>query len=85
MDYFIFGAVGALSVMVLLATGVLIGWKANNSFRKHSSRVAAEEASEEERRQLIADQRAFETMLNYNQDTAYGLAKGLDEMVGDDE
>ena len=85
MQYFVFGAVGAVSVMALLTIGVFIGWKANTAFRKHSSRVAAEEASEEERRQLIADQRAFETMLNYNQDTAYGLTKSLSEMVGDEE
>ena len=83
MYNFIFGAVGALAVVALVAVGVFIGWKANDAFRAHSNRVAAEEASEEERRQLIADQRAFECMLNYNQDTAYGMNKGLDEMVGE--
>ena len=85
MYNFIFGAVGAVTVVALIALGVFIGWKANNAFRAHSNRVAAEEASEEERRQLIADQRAFESMLSYNQDTAYGLNKGLSEMVGDGE
>lgn len=85
MDNFIFGAVGALAVIALVALGAFIGWKANNAFRAHSTRVAAEEASEEERLRMVADQRAFETMLNYNQDTAYGLSKGLDEMAGDTE
>ena len=79
----ILGAVGALAVMLLIALGVFIGWNANNAFRSHSNKVAAEEASEEERRQLLADQRAFEAMLNYNQDTAYGMHKGLDEMAGE--
>ena len=85
MANFILGAVGALVVVALIAIGVFVGWQANNAFRAHSTRVAAEEASEEERRQLLAEQRAFESMLNYNQDTAYGLNKGLDEMVGDAE
>lgn len=85
MEYLIYGALGVLVVLALLALGIFVGWKANTAFRLHSTRVAAEEASEEERRQLVADQRAFESMLNYNQDTAYGLNKGLDEMVGDSE
>lgn len=85
MANFILGAVGALVVMALIAVGVIVGWQANNAFRAHSTRKAAEDASEEERRQLLAEQRAFESMLNYNQDTAYGLNKGLDEMVGDAE
>jgi hypothetical protein len=84
MHNFIFGAVGALSVMVLIAIGIFIGWKANNAFRLHSTRVAAEEASEEERRQLLAEQKAFDSMLNYNQDTAYGMNKGLSDMVGEE-
>ncbi len=83
MEYLIYGALGTLTVLGLLTLGVFIGWKANNAFRKHSNRVAAEEASEEERRQLIAEQRAFESMLNYNPDTAYGMNKGLDDLEGE--
>ena len=85
MINFIFGAVGALVVICLIGIGAVIGWQANNAFRRHSTRVAAEEASEEERRQLIADQRAFETMLNYNQDIAYGTVATVSEMEGDVE
>ena len=83
MQYLIYGALGTLAVLALLTLGVFIGWKANNSFRIHSTRVAAEEASEEERRQLLAEQKAFESMLNYNPETAYGMTKGLDEMEGE--
>lgn len=85
MEYLIYGALGTLAVLALLALGVFIGWKANTSFRTHSTRAAAEEASEEELRQLKAEQKAFESMLNYNQDTAYGMSKTLEEMVGDNE
>ena len=85
MEYLVYGALGTLAVLALLTLGCFIGWKANTAFRQHSTRVAAEEASEEERRQLQAEQRAFENMLNYNQDTAYGLNKGLEEMVGESE
>ena len=75
----LYGALGALGVLGIMAIGALIGWKANNAFRKHSAAVVAEEASEEERRQLIAQQRAFEDMINYNVDMAYGMSAGLEE------
>ena len=69
----IYGAVGTLAVLGLLAGGFFIGWKANQSFTKYSRARAAEEATEEQRRQFVAQQQAFENMLSYNVDTAYGM------------
>ena len=78
MIYILYGALGSLGVFALVGVGVLIGWKANNAFRRHSAAVVAEEASEEERRQLIAQQKAFEDMINYNVETAYRMSAELE-------
>lgn len=84
MEYVLYGAFGALAVLILLAAGAAMGWAANSAVRKHSAKAAAEEASEEERRALIAQQRAFEDMLNYNPERAYGMTTGLDDLAGGD-
>ena len=66
----------------LLAGGSALGWVAHRAWRKHTKQAAAAEASEEERREMIAQQRAFEDMLNYNPERAYGMATGLDDLAG---
>ena len=73
MIYLAYGAAGMLIVLMLLSVGCVIGWRANDAFAKYTHRRAAAEATEEERRQLIAQQQAFESMLSYNQDAAYGV------------
>lgn len=78
MIYFVYGAVGALAVLGLLALGFFIGWKCRKKF-EHNDPVPMEEMTEEHRHQMLAQQMAFESMLNYNQDTAYGLNGGTDQ------
>ena len=73
MIYLVYGAGGMLAVLALLAAGAFWGWRANDAFGRYRARRAAEEATEEERRCLAAQQQAFESMLSYNQDTAYGV------------
>ncbi len=73
MMYLIYGAVGMLAVLVLLACGFFAGWYANHAFVRYSRKHQVEMATHEEQMQLMAQQRAFESMLNYNQDTAYGI------------
>lgn len=82
MIYLVYGAGGVLAVIVLLAMGAFFGWRANDAFGRYRARRAAEEATEEQRRQLAAQQQAFESMLSYNQDTAYGLNAGLGAAEG---
>lgn len=82
MIHLMYGAVGALSVLALLLLGGLAGWKANEVFNSRAKPCAAEDATEEQRRQLRLQQQAFEEMLHYNQDTAYGtnrLVSGMGE------
>lgn len=73
MMYLVYGAVGTLAVLSLLSLGFFIGWKANDAFVKQSRLRAAEEATEDQKRMLLAQQQAFESMLNYNIETAYGM------------
>jgi len=82
MSYLVYGAAGMLAVLMLLAAGSVLGWWANDAFGRYSTRRAAEEATEEQVRQLAAQQQAFESMLSYNQDTAYGLNAGLSAVEG---
>lgn len=84
MTYVLYGALGVLVVLGLLVAGAAIGWKARGAWQDHAKRVVAEEATEEERRQLIESQRAFEGMLNYNAEQAYGMSKSLEELAGGD-
>ena len=81
----IYGAVGMLAVLVLLAVGGFLGWKATRMFDRYRRERAEEEITQEQRRQLVAQQQAFEEMLRYNQDTAYGMAAGFGAMQGGEE
>ena len=85
MTYILYGALGMLGVLGLLSLGAVVGWKAKGKWYEHTRKAVAKEATEEERKQLAAEQRAFEGMLNYNTEQAYGLNKSLEELArGDD-
>lgn len=85
MTYVIYGALGMLAALGLLAVGVVAGWKARGAWQEHTRQAVAKEATEEERRQLVESQRAFEGMLNYNTEQAYGMNKGLEELARSDD
>lgn len=82
MIYLIYGAVGALMVLGVLAAGVFIGWKAGDAARKYGGSSTAGQETEEQRRQLKAQQQAFESMLSYNTDTAYGIDPAFSALMG---
>lgn len=84
MTYVLCGALGVLIVLGLFAVGLLAGWKVHAVWREHACKSVAEEATEEQRKQLEAEQRAFEGMLNYNIEQAYGMSRGLEELDGGD-
>ena len=85
MTYVFYGAMGMLAVLGLLAAGTVIGWKAHGAWYERARKAVAEEATEEERRQIVEQQRAFEGMLNYNLEQAYGMNKTLEELARGDE
>lgn len=80
MTAFVFGAVGALAVLLLFIGGAIMGWKARETYTKHldSLRPAAPELqqpSPEELKQFMEDQEAFSAMLHYSPERAYGLVE----------
>jgi hypothetical protein len=70
------GALGALSVLALLVGGFFIGWKAYP--RVHKLDPAIQKMSETEKKALLDQQRAFEQVLNYSTETAYGMNRSPD-------
>lgn len=73
------GAVGALAVLGAFLLGAAVGKKYCEAPVRGS---AGCEESEEEKRLLLEEQQAFENMLHYNMDTAYGLGDGGDGLAG---
>lgn len=65
----IYGALGALCVVALLALGAFAGWKA----RGHFYGAKAESPAAEEVKRMQAEHAAFLQMQNYNADVAYGI------------
>ena len=68
----IFGMLGAALVLLAFACGCLLGAKRTRS-------APSEPTSETERERLIAEQRAFHTLLRYSPEIAYGEAMTAEE------
>lgn len=80
---FIFGALGVLLVLGLLALGFFMGWRARILWRTHTHQAVRQEISEKERLAFEAQQKAFDDLMSYNTETAYGMNKGLNEIYGE--
>lgn len=81
MQNVIYGALGVLLVLGLIALGFFMGWKARVLWVQHTHRAVAAELTEQEKRDLKAEQKAFDGLMNYNVETAYGMNTSLDELV----
>lgn len=73
MIYVLYGAGGMLLALALLAAGAVAGWKGRIAWKERTRQAAAKETTEEEKRQLEEEQKAFRGMLNYNAETAYQI------------
>lgn len=80
MIYIVYGAVGVVAVLLLFIAGCFTGWKLHVAYEKHNRQVAVDNATEEEKKLFIEQQRAFDNMLNYNINQAYGLDDPLSEL-----
>lgn len=79
MAYIFLGALGAVLALLLFGAGVYVGVKGNGRlFETAADKVHTETIAEEERRRLIEDQRAFQTLVNYSPDMAYGFVTAAD-------
>ena len=75
MTAFLLGAFGAVLVIAPLCIGAIIGWKAHDKYTASLQPSAPEmrQPTEAELAQFKADQEAFEAMLHYSSERAYGL------------
>lgn len=73
MTEMLLGAAGALAVLALLTAGFCLGWKARGWAKLRQGKIAEKEATMEERRSIMEEQKAFREIMNYNTETAYGM------------
>lgn len=85
MQDFIFGALGVLLALAVLGLGFFGGWRARGMWERRIRRKSREELTEQQRRELLAEQRAFGAMMNYNADVAYGLTPTLEDIAAGGE
>lgn len=79
MAYVLYGALGAILVLLLFAAGAGIGVMLyRRYFATSTPQVRLETPAEREIRKLKAEQAAFNQMLNYNADVAYGRVSAQD-------
>ena len=71
-----YGALGALLVLGSAALGFFMGRRGSRPPQTAPER-ASESVDEGQRQALQEQQRAFERMLSYNAEVAYGMAEGL--------
>lgn len=80
MLYIAYGALGVIAVLVLLGIGAVLGWTLKSTYDAHTRKVAEDTRTDEQKRQFKEDQEAFEAMMHYNTDIAYGLDNSLEKM-----
>lgn len=82
MGYVFFSALGALAAVALLGLAAVVGWAAG-AVPRCGSRRQERFAAREERQRLLAEQKAFEAVLSYSPETAYGLGGAETEGEGE--
>lgn len=76
---FVTGLIIEAAALLFLGVGFLAGWKARGAALRQSG-VSAKSPDAEEARKLEAEQEAFQKMMGYSVETAYGLNK--EGMIG---
>ena len=59
--------------VLLLGIGGVAGWSARKAVERMTRKAEVRAASEKEMQQMKEDKEAFETLLGYNIDMAYGI------------
>lgn len=77
----LYGALGALFVIVLLGLGAMLGWFAHAKVY----RVSPEKLADDELKKMQATQDAFRQMQSYNADIAYGIGAEAEEEFGGEQ
>lgn len=81
MLYVAYGALGVLLVLGLLSAGFFIGWRSHVLWLKHTTRAVRHELSEQEKQAFEAQRKAFDGLMGYSAEVAYGLNVGPEELI----
>lgn len=81
MLYVAYGALGVLFALGLLSLGFFIGWKGHVLWLKHTHRAVRQELSEQEKQAFEAQRKAFDGLMGYNAEVAYGLSVSPEELM----
>lgn len=81
--YFVYGAAGAVVALLLFLSGGFAGWKLRGlSAPETAVKPPTETQSEEERRRILDEQKAFGTMMGYDTSMVYGTRSSIEELIG---
>lgn len=76
---FVIGAAGAVFALLLVAGGFFAGWKAQKAISgvQDSTPEIRVQSSKNEQKRMEEELNAFQTLMGYNMDLAYGNQKGV--------
>lgn len=70
---FLYGFLGALACLMMISSGVMLGWSLKARDYARNQRVTAESLTESERRFLKDQHESFNRLQNYSVEDAYNL------------
>lgn len=85
MTAIFYGIFGVILALALLGGGFFLGWRAKTALIEKTRQSAAAEGTEQQKKQLEAENKAFSRMLNYNMSAAYGLDEDVTKMLSQKE
>lgn len=78
MMTFFYGVLGMLLTLVLFAGGVVLGWHLRIKYQDKTKAAVHFELSEQEKKRQKEDAQAFDQLVNYGPEIAYGLHRTED-------
>ena len=79
MTYFIYGVLGMLLTVALFTGGVFLGWHLRIRYTDKTKTAVRAELTEQQKREAKEAAQAFDTLVNYSPEMAYGLNRTPDE------
>ena len=73
MPDIMWGVVGTLMTLAVVAGAFILGWKANDIYRAKMVKAEARTLSEKEKQRQKEDAEAFRQLLEYSPEMAYGI------------
>jgi hypothetical protein len=78
MNTFFYGVLGMLVTLLLFAGGVVLGWHLRIRYDDKTKAAVHIELTEQEKKRQKEDAQAFDQLVNYGPEIAYGLHRSED-------